>query len=153
MGLREYVYHFAGERFFDRPGESQSLAEHAEGLRSSGEAIQARLAPVSAGERHREVLRHVVGIERWGQRRLRVLLGEPFVDDGHQPYKPPSEAPWDALLDEFRATREETVRLAGALAAAGPEGKVRHNDFGEMGAGGWLRYLRRHADMETKRVR
>ena len=153
MALRQRVLGLVGRLYFDRPARKLPLRDHAQRLRTSGEAVQERLRGMQPTERHREVLRHVVGIERWGQRRLRSFLGEPFVLDGHGPYRPASGASWEELLGEFADTRAETVRMASGFTDCNTVGTVPHNDFGELSVRGWLAYLRGHAEVETKRLR
>ena len=116
MNLKQSFFAFAAWLFFERPAGKRSLAAHAEALRQSGQEIDHRLAALTPTPAHHEGLRHVVGIERWGQRRLRVFLGEPLVMDGHHPYKPDAAADWAALRRAFDETRAETIRLAGRLA-------------------------------------
>jgi hypothetical protein len=84
-----------------------------------------------------------------------VALGEPFVQDEYNGYRPPRETGWEALKAQFEATRAETVALARALAAQpGAEAKrVRHNDYGDLSVGGWLNFLRRHAEFESRKLR
>lgn len=153
MALKQRLYQLAGKLYFERPAQKLPLRDHARSLRSSGDTILSRLQGVQPTEKHRDVLRHVIGIERWGQRRLRAFLGEPFVLDAHHPYKPTPEASWDELLREFASTREETVRLATGFTDCNTVGVVPHNDFGELSARGWLRYLRGHAEVETRKLR
>jgi len=43
----------------------------------------------------------VIGIERWGQRRLRMLLGEPPVSDEYDSYRPGEDLSMPALRDAF----------------------------------------------------
>lgn len=101
------------------------------------------------------VLRHIIGIERWGQRRLRVSLGdEPFVRDRYHPYAPDEHQSLDALVGALRTTRQETIALARRIADSDAGGvRVEHNALGPITALGWLRYLRLHGDLEARRVR
>lgn len=153
MSLKTRLVHALGRRMFERPAQRLALAEHAAALRDSGETTLRTLGAQRPTPRHLAKLRHVIGIERWGQRRLRVLLGEPFVAEGHRPYLPPEDRSWEALLEEFRETREETVRLADSLRDRTSAGRVAHDQFGELSARGWLRYLKGHAEFETRRLR
>jgi hypothetical protein len=97
----------------------------------------------------------VIGIERWGQQRLRVALGDaPFTPDAYGGYRPDVARGVEALVDELLATRAETVAIGRRLAAEGKaEMVVAHNSIGPLSALGWLRYLRLHADLESRRVR
>ena len=139
----------------ERQAGQRSFAELAEALEDSGEKLRARLASVPDTPANREALNHIIGIERWGQRRLRVGLGEPFVSDGYRGYRLPENTALDDLRRAFAETRQQTVALARALAAAGgdPARKVRHNDLGELSLRGWLVYLAAHASREGLRLR
>ena len=153
MGLKDRLSHFAGRVYFDKPALRQSLAEHAAALRESGEEINAGLAGAAGNEKQRARLRHVIGIERWGQSRLRVFLGDAFISAGHRPHLPPDSASWDELVREFGEMRAETVALAERLAAEQPTTTVSHNQFGELSAHGWLRYVNGHALRELRGVK
>jgi hypothetical protein len=153
MSLKDSISMLAGKLFFDRPARKQSLPEHASALRRSGEELMARLSASSGDPRSAARLRHVIGIERWSQARLRVFLGEPFVAGGHRPFLPPEESSWEQLVREFAATRAETVALAERIAAAAPTRAVNHDQFGELTAHGWMRYADGHAARELRGVR
>jgi hypothetical protein len=148
MGLKESISLLAGRLYFEKPARKLSLAEHAAAVRRSGDDLRARLAAARGSEGEAARLRHVIGIERWGLKRLRVLLGEPFVAGGHRPYLPPEGTPWEQLVRDFSAVRAETVKVAERLAAGGPTRSVNHDQFGELSAHGWLRYLDGHARRE-----
>ena len=150
MGLKEAVSHFAGRVYFDKPARKLSLAEHADALRRSGEEIRARLARAAGDERQRSRLRHVIGIERWGQARLRVFLGDAFASAGHRPHLPPESTSWEELVREFGEMRAQTIALAERLAAENPTSTVPHNQFGELSAHGWLRYVNGHGLRELR---
>lgn len=100
-------------------------------------------------------LRHVIGIERWGQRRLRVALGDvAYQRDEHQAYLPSEAETRAQLLERFDAVRVETVDLARRLVAEARLGeKVEHNALGPVTALGWLRYLQMHGEWEARRAR
>lgn len=153
MGLKERLSHFVGRQMFERPAQKLTLEQHTERLVNSGAEIAGRIAGVQATDAQREKLRHVIGIERWSQRRLRVLLGEPPVQDGHHPYKPAADLGWAELVQDFAKTRTETVALAKQLAGADADARAEHNQFGGLSARGWLRYINGHAEFELKRVK
>lgn len=141
---------------FRRPmAESQArgktLEELATDLAASGKEMDERIAGRPDTRGNREAVAHWVGIERWGQRRLRVALGEPMVLDTHHPYLPDVDDGLDELRKAFAATREETVSLARRLEDEGvdPSTTVRHNDLGDMSVAGWLAYLIQHPEQEA----
>jgi hypothetical protein len=138
----------------ERPGRKLPLAGWAQKLAESGEAINKRVATAQTPQ-GAATLRHITGIERWGQRRLQVALGEPFVLDEYDGYQPAADADLATLREAFRTTRQATVELAQKLAAAGvsDEVKIRHNQFGPVTVRGWLSYLTTHANFESKRIR
>ena len=150
MALKERLSHFAGRVFFATPGRKLSLAEHAAELRRSGDDIRARLAGATGDEKQRAALRHVIGIERWVQSRLRVFFGDAFASAGHRPHLPPENATWEELVLQFGEMRTETVALAERLAAEGPTTTVPHNQFGELSAHGWLHYANGHGLRELR---
>lgn len=137
-----------------RPGRKRSLAEWAQKLAQDGEAIGQRAAAKQTPQAH-TTLRHITGIERWGQRRLQVALGEPLLHDEYDGYQPDVNDDWATVLDAFHTTRQATVILAQQLAAAGISDQVMvpHNQFGPLPVRAWLSYLDIHANLESKRIR
>ncbi|MBX3054324.1 MAG: hypothetical protein KF753_22820 [Caldilineaceae bacterium] len=155
MGLKEKIYSFAAGLFFERPARGKSFTELAQQLGTAGEKVLARLEGKSNSERNHQVLTHIIGIERWGQSRLRVLLGDPLRQEEYLVYRPARDVPWNELVENFRTTRAETVSLAQALknASVAPEQSVPHNQFGPISARAWLGYLQAHASREIMQVR
>lgn len=127
----------------------------AQQLRESGEVVGKRFLRARDSAGNREAINHMVGIERWGQKRLRVALGEPFELDRYHGYRLPEDADLGELQDAFMRTREGTIELAEALARAGldPDLTVQHNDLGELTPAEWLAYLIDHSWRERLRVR
>ncbi len=139
----------------ERQARGRSLQEFMTSLERSGEEVAKRLGNAPDTPHNREVANHIVGIERWGQRRLRVALGEPPVMDGYRSYRLPEGVDLGVLRDAFADTRRDTVELARELSFADPKTltKVRHNDLGELSIGGWLAYLEGHAKRESTRIK
>lgn len=155
MGLKEKIYSFAADLFFERPVKGKSYADLSRLLDDAGKSISARLDGKKHTEFNHRVLTHIIGIERWGQSRLRTLLGAPLIQEEYTAHRPPRDIPWADLIEQFRATRAESVALAAQLesASVGPDKTAPHNQFGPLTARGWLRYLRTHASREIMRVR
>lgn len=153
MAIAEWLMKPVVNLMVERPGRKVPLAAWAQKLAESGEAISTRVATVQTPQAA-TVLRHITGIERWGQRRLQVALGEPLLQDEYDGYQP-ATADLATLREEFRTTRQATVALAQKLAAAGvsDQVKIRHNQFGPISVRGWLSYLNTHATFESKRIR
>ncbi len=139
----------------ERQGRGASMGEWAERLTQSADGVAERIAGASDTPKNRDVAAHIIGIKRWGQRRLRILLGEPLVRDEYDGYRPATSEGVSTLAQTFRQTRVETVGLVRLLQAegCGPEAKAPHNDLGETSVLGWLSYLNGHAAMESRKLR
>lgn len=139
----------------ERTAARYSISEWADALAASGAKLKARMAASADTPANRRQIRHIIGLERWGQRRLRVALGEPFINDEMDGYQPPVDLNLAELIDVFLNTRDETVHLARQC-AADPRAEttlVRHNQLGPLSIRGWLRYLDMHAGLEVLRLR
>ena len=131
------------------------------GLDGLIERLEAGAGPLAAvaeaGEdaAARKQLRHVIAIERWGQNRLRVALGDrAFERDESRDYAPPEDEPRARLVERFGAVRAETVALGRRIAAADAgAAAVEHNSLGPISAQAWLRYLQVHGELEMKRAK
>jgi hypothetical protein len=139
----------------ERPGQKLSLPEHAEKLAETGETLLAQAETTGDSEQNRAQLRHIIGIERWSQRRLRVALGDPVPDDEYDGYQPAPDTDWSDLLTEFEATRVDTIDLVRNLIEANADTRltVPHNQYGSLTIAAWLRYVTIHTTWESKRIR
>lgn len=155
MGLKEKVTGFVAGLLLERPIGDKSYVDMAQQLEEAGQSIETRLSGKEYTEFNHRVLTHIIGIERWGQSRLRVFLGNPFVQDEYNGYRPARDMPWEELVGQFSATRAVTISLARALGDAliAPDKTVLHNQLGPLSARAWLRYLRTHASREILQVR
>ncbi|MGB0384395.1 MAG: DinB family protein [Ardenticatenaceae bacterium] len=155
MGLKGSIFGVVRNLLFERPAKKRTLGELAANLENDGKKIEQRMAEKGDSERNRSQAIHIIGIERWAQRRLKVALGEPFVLDEHDGYCPPANSSWSQLRADFQSTREASVDLARQLQEANVTlaTTVRHNDFGETSTHGWLYYMNFHANQESKRIR
>jgi hypothetical protein len=148
------VVRFFVNVFVERPAARRGSARLADELEQSADALLSTLGNSKSPERAAKQARHILGIERWGQQRLRVALGErSYERDSHQPYLPDAALNRDGVVALLREARAETVKLARRLASEG-KGRVavEHNSIGPLTADGWLRYLKVHADLEAKRA-
>lgn len=139
----------------ERQAKGRSVHEFVGSLERSGEEVVKRLGNAPDTPHNREVANHIVGLERWGQRRLRVALGEPPVMDSYRGYRLPEGVDLGALRSAFTDTRRNTVELVRELGFTDSKSqtKVRHNDLGELSVGGWLAYLEGHAKRESTRLK
>jgi hypothetical protein len=130
-----------------------TLDEIAEHLLRVGEKMAEHYAGLPEGDENRQKLRHVIGIERWGQRRLRVALGEPYKWDKYNEYQPSEDLDWKELIDTFQNVRCETAALAKAISEQGDAHiYIRHNQFGDFSVRSWFRYLDMHTSMESVKL-
>lgn len=139
----------------ERPGKKLTMSAWGEKLTASGEDLGKKLDNSGDSQRNRQVLSHIIGIEQWGQSRLRVAFGEPFKEEEYDTYRPSRNRSWEQLKTEFRITRRKTVALAEELdnKQVNQFTKVKHNQYGEITLGAWLRYLHMHANLEAKRIK
>ena len=143
---------FAG-LILEAPARRAGIDRLIKTLEKSGQAIEQSAARTSARPSNFDTLAHIIGIERWGQRRMRVALGEPLALEEYDGYRP-EEKNWLALREQFRTTRQETISLCKSLRMAGvdPSTRVPHNQFGEITLLGWLLYLTQHAKIESMKI-
>lgn len=139
---------------FERPARKNQYEDYARLLSEKGKLVEERIALARGIEKQHRVLTHLIGIEKWAQRRVRVALGEPFLEDEYDLYRPPFETTWGDLLLIFHDTRAETIGLVERLSAENVpyETYVAHNQFGDLSVRGWLQYMLSHADIESKRL-
>lgn len=153
MALKDKITQGVGQLFFEKLGKYKTLAEWATKLEESGRTIDERAAKTKKMDQTQKTLRHISGIERWGQSRLRVFLGESFQRDEYDGYRSERDLTLEQQRDFFRETRQETLNIVQQLidAEVTTNQRVDHNDFGPFTAKGWLRYLDGHANIESRR--
>ncbi len=139
----------------ERQAKGRSAESFSSSLERTGNEAAARLQGAPDTPHNREVVNHIVGIERWGAHRLRVALGEPLVLDSYRAYRLPEGSDVATLRRAFTETRQDTGLLVSELDSADPAlgTTVRHNDLGELSVGGWLAYLEGHAKREVGRLK
>ena len=164
MSIQTRVRNAAVQVLIELPAKRRKFEQMAQKLETSGQRLEARLAKAEGTPEQKRTLRHIIGIERWGQRRLWLAVryggesgvrsAEAAFSDAHHAYKPADSATWDELITKFGTTRQETVKLARYLAETDVDKTTRvpHNDLGPLSLRGWLRYLRTHATFEGRRI-
>jgi hypothetical protein len=155
MGLMDTLMHFGGKLFIEMPASRRTLDELRADLEKGQSVIVEQAQKAGDSEYHRKVLNHIIGIERWGQARLRVFLGDPFKPEEYDGYRPPRETSWADLQTQFTETRQATLALLGQIGQAqiNPAMRSVHNMFGPLTPRGWLFYLYFHSTAESKRLR
>ena len=139
----------------DRSAKNKSLDVLQGQLSESKQTILNKIGVAADNEANREQLSHVIGIERWGQYRLRVLLGEPLKMDEYEGYRPQGAKSLAELAEEFSQTRQATLALGEQITAI-PEvatKTIEHNDMGIMSVRSWFQYLDMHGTYELRNVK
>ncbi len=151
MAVRAWLANF----ILRNPAKRRTLSQQLAALTTADKQMQHRLAKAAANEGNKEVVRHIIGIERWGQRRLRTFLGDPPGNDEYDPYRPHTDLDWLALCAELHQTRQQTIALGQQIRERhiGDEVVVNHNNSGPMTAREWLYYLGYHGRLEMLRIR
>lgn len=78
-------------------------------LAASGAAVAERMARAADTPGNRDVAAHIIGIERWGARRLRTALGDVALADEYDGYRPGMEQDMAAMAEAFAEAREQTI--------------------------------------------
>src|SRR5687767_7286836 len=97
--------------FYEWAGRGKSYDDFLDKLEDTGQVVHARILNATALDFNRSRAVHVIGIERWGTRRLRVALGEPLVLDEYDGYAPHEALSMVQLADEFLQTRAATIAV------------------------------------------
>ncbi|WP_221090526.1 DinB family protein [Deinococcus aquaedulcis] len=143
-------------RVLERPAARSSYADLAQSLERSGTFLAGRSERAADTHANRELLGHIIGIERWGQSRMEAALrGQSPTEDTYHPHRPPQDASMPELRAQVSTTRAATVDLARRLQRAAPDDTLTapHNQYGDLSLKAWLRYLSQHADFESRRLR
>lgn len=141
------------------PVRNRSLPQMIEKLEANAAEVEARFSSAPDTPANRGQAGHIIGIERWGQTRLRAFLTDAAAPtDNYDGYRPDADAAPDmaALRTAFSQARAETITIARELAAAADtisDNRIAHNDFGDLSPRGWLNYLASHAAYESKRLK
>ena len=131
--------------FFEGPARGKTAAELGLALKTNGDEFCSRLAAMRRTSRLHAVVTHCIGIERWAQGRVRVALGEPFVDEEYDIYRPSLEVPWNDLIALFETTRRESIQLVQQCSGSALEKTVVHNNIGPLSVRGWFQYMQYHS--------
>jgi hypothetical protein len=156
MSFISRVIQIGAQVVLERPVQTLSLDAQRTALHASGERLALDLGMVRDTPAHRRLLRHIIGIERWGQRRLRSVLGSPLLHDEYLSYSPAPNRSWEELKSDFREVRQTTLDLIEELRQAGPAVMccpIPHNQFGMLTPKAWLRYLDLHANGEMLKMK
>ncbi len=142
-------------KVLQREARKYPLADWPGVLAATQPKVTGRFEAGADSAENQETGRHIIGIERWSQSRLRVFLGGELVMDEYNAYEPASDLNMAALAQAFEEARQTSVELANQIVAAGigDEKTVPHNDMGDLNASTWLAYISGHALRESGRIK
>lgn len=106
---------FIGQLLLNRPTRRKPLTELVDDLQNDGQTILANCKQLPDTPANRASLAHIIAIECWGQRRLKVGLGASSTIDQSDAYYPAPDLGWPALQALFGQTRQATLTLAQQL--------------------------------------
>lgn len=139
----------------DRKAKKLTVNELVGMLRSNHQTLLEQVRAAPDNETNRRQLSHAIGIERWGQSRLRVALGDPLNMEEYNRYRPKREVAMEQLVEQFDTTRQETLAIAEELTAVSTnigDNQIEHNMMGPMTVRSWLYYLDMHSNFELQKV-
>ncbi|MCU0497497.1 MAG: DinB family protein [Anaerolineae bacterium] len=125
----------------------------AQRLERSRNQVLERIRSSSRNDENHKVITHIIGIEKWGQQRLRCALGEPLVQEEYNRYRPALSTPWDELAPLFEQTRAETLAIVRQIDPSRAKQMIPHNAHGEISVNAWIHYLNLHANIESRRLK
>lgn len=139
----------------ERSSRNLTYEQAIDNLQTSGSSTASRMASSPDTPKNRKQAAHIIGIEHWGQRRLRVALGQPLVVDEYDSYRPSEDLSMAELRQIFESARAETLALVRELQQNGValDRKVFHNDAKDLTVRSWFSYLGAHASRESLRIR
>jgi hypothetical protein len=147
---------FFRKLIIDRKSNGLTLPQLRENLQQETQAVLHHHTQAADTEKNKAQMRHIIGIERWGQSRLRTLLGEPLLTrEEYDNYAPADSLSMAELGETFAETRERLLGLIGELENAGisPTKTIPHNQMGNMTLRSWLYYLNFHATNEARQIK
>jgi hypothetical protein len=140
--------------FFENPARRTEIPQFVVRLGRDGDHIMARFIAAADSAKNRDQLCRLMGIERWAQSRLQVVLGDPLVMDTPDSYRPDENLDQMALAEMFRETRHATIILARMIYQFNAEKTlVPHNLLGPLTASGWLRYIHFQTHLESWKIK
>ena len=148
----DILMHWGAQLILERPAKKMTVDDLLSQLGQSNRHLTEHLNACSDTQANRRQLCHLIGIERWGQRRLRVAFGEPFLTEEYDHYRPSPDRSWEDLKKEWEITRQASLTMFKGFSEE-RNIKIEHNQYGSLSVKAWLRYLDIHASSEGKRIR
>ena len=145
-----FLYRLGAYFLLKRPLRDVAFIDLLEQCRVNGQQLSQALPEKADNEQNARILSHIIGIEKWGQSRLQVALGEPLRMEDYLVYRPDRSITYPELCAQFPAVRATTIALGQKmLDSDATTHKVPHNQFGDLDGKAWIYYLTIHADREA----
>ncbi|MEM9950432.1 MAG: hypothetical protein AAF846_02435 [Chloroflexota bacterium] len=140
---------------FERWAKRNSYQHIKTQIETEAKIIHTSIQSATQNKVNHQTTTHIIGMERWIQSRIKVALGSPYIQEEYDNYRPPQNASWEQLEQEFIATRELSCELCDQLIAENIDKslKVNHNQFGNITIGAWLEYLNFHSKTHAKSIK
>jgi len=139
---------------FERPAKTKTYQQYKHQFEQSTATILELIGKADDTEKSRWELTHVIGMECWMQSRMKVGLGEPFIQEEYDGYRPSQDTSWQDLRQMFVETRQTSCDICVACAEKNVDGsqKVAHNQFGDLSVRGWMEYALFHSKGHAGRM-
>ncbi len=153
--MKKQIFGIVINLFVEGPAKRKGLEGLVADLSKKQTSLTERFAKAEANEKNTKKLRHIIAIEKWGQNRLKVALGEAYSEDSSKAYEPSEQESFEQLQGQFADTRAETLSIAKVFEeqAVDLSQEVNHNQMGPLSLLAWLRYLEVHASVEAKSIK
>jgi hypothetical protein len=151
MSIIGSIAHF----FVEQQAGKTTLETLSHKMEDSAVVVAQRLFSAPDTTANREIANHIIGMERWGQRRLDSMFNNEKLTDEYDNYQPGPRYSLSELHKEFQATRALTLARLLKISQH-PELErcaVTHNMLGPLSVKGWFYYLDTHASREVKKIK
>lgn len=151
MSILGSIAHF----FIEQRAGKTTLESLSHKMEESAVIVAQKLNSAADTPTNREIANHIIGMERWGQRRLDTLFSNEKLSDEYDNYKPGLQYSMSDLHKEFQAARALTMARLLKI-SQNPELERRlipHNMLGPLSVKGWFYYLDTHASREAHKIK
>jgi hypothetical protein len=151
MSILGSIAHF----FIEQQAVNTTLETLSHKMEESAVIVAHKLDSAADTPANRDIANHIIGMERWGQRRLDTLFRHEQLSDEYDNYRPGPLYSMGDLRKEFQATRALTMARLLKVSQH-PELErcsIPHNMLGPMSVKGWFYYLDTHAAREVKKIK
>jgi hypothetical protein len=155
MSIMSRIIHFVGGIFFERPVRGMSAEALRAKLSASQSTFLAALRDKSDSAANKELLAHIIGIERWAQARIKQAHTGVIITEEYDGYRPAPDTSYVDLVHIADTTRTDSIALLQAVTAANIAltTPIEHPQFGTLSLAAWFQYILSHSMIEAKKLR